>query len=334
MKTILLSLSLVIGLASISLAKFPEDFDAPVSRIAFGSCNKHDLPQPLWGVIEEAKPDLFIWMGDNVYGDTEDMKVLKAKYDAQRKNQGYAGFSKKTPILSTWDDHDYGENNAGSWYTKKAESQQLALDFTDVPSDDPRRSREGIYGSYTFGPKDKRLKVILIDNRYHSDKRGQGEDMLGQEQMSWLKQELKGSDAKLNLIVSGTQVLPVDHRYEKWANFPATRDALFDFIREEKVPGVMFISGDRHIHEISVKNDADTPYPFVEVTSSGLTHSWRNFPGEPNRHRSGIVHDELGFGFIEINWDGEHPDVTFQIRNEDNAVVNSVRLPLESLKAN
>lgn len=318
----------------VTFAKFPKDFEPPVQRIAFGSCNKHDLPQPLWEVMAENKPDLFIWMGDNVYGDTIDMELLEAKYEAQRNNPGYAAFSKATPVLSTWDDHDYGENNSGSWYPKKAESQQLALDFTDVPPNDPRRSREGIYGSYDFGPEGKRLKVILIDNRYHSDKRGKGEDMLGEEQMAWLQQELKSSDAQLNLIVSGTQVLPEDHKYEKWANFPETRDTLFNFIRENKIPGVIFISGDRHIHEISVKNDADTPYPFVEVTSSGLTHSWKNFPGEPNRYRSGQVHGELGFGFIAIDWDAQQPFVTFQIRNAENAVENSVSLPLASLKAN
>jgi len=329
----LLLLFLTFTLAALSApGKFPENFRAPLERIAFGSCNRHDLPQPLWSVIAGNRPDLFIWLGDNIYGDSEDMAVLKAKYDAQRAVPAYADFSRQTAILATWDDHDYGANNADASYAQKVPSQQLALDFADVPGDDPRRKREGLYGSYTFGPTGQQVKILLIDNRYHSDAWGEGEDMLGPEQMRWLKQELRTSEAQLNLIASGTQVLPVDQPYEKWANFPATRDALLQFIKDEDIPGVIFLSGDRHIHEINLKNDDETDYPLIEVTSSGLTHAWRNFPGEPNRFRFGPVFDDLGFGLIMIDWEAQPASITLQIRDRDNTVTNSMTLPIMVLR--
>lgn len=327
----LVAISLIVLSAQPLAAKFPTDFESPLQRIAFGSCNRQDLPQPLWEMIGANEPDLFIWAGDNIYGDTTDMEVLESKYETQRAVPAYAEFARRTPIIATRDDHDYGANNSGAWYPKKKESQHLALDFADVPKDDPRRQREGLYGSYDFGPAGKRVKILLIDNRYHSDKRGEGENILGDTQMEWLFRELKGSDAQLNLIVSGTQVLPVEHRFEKWSNFPATRDKVLEFIRENEIPGVAFISGDRHLHEIMLKNDAETAYPLVEVTSSGLTHFWTKFPGEPNRYRFGPIFNQLGFGLIEIDWDAQPATVSFQLRDEGNAPVNTLTIPLVSL---
>ena len=35
-----------------------------LSRIAFGSCNSEQKPQPLWPVIAQDKPSLWIWTGD------------------------------------------------------------------------------------------------------------------------------------------------------------------------------------------------------------------------------------------------------------------------------
>jgi alkaline phosphatase D len=37
-----------------------------VKRIAFGSCALQDRPQPIWDVISTAKPDLFLFIGDNI----------------------------------------------------------------------------------------------------------------------------------------------------------------------------------------------------------------------------------------------------------------------------
>ncbi|MEM8549153.1 MAG: alkaline phosphatase D family protein [Verrucomicrobiota bacterium] len=331
MKMRLLSL-LGILLFSVAEAKFPEDFDSPLTTIAFGSCNRQDLPQPLWEVIAKNNPDLFIWLGDNVYADTEDVTRFQAVYDQQFDQPQYAAFRKETPIIGTWDDHDYGENNSGKWFPIKKDADRMALDFMQVPGDDPRRQRVGIYGDYTFGPLGKQVAVFLIDDRYFADRPGEDAELLGAAQWAWLEEALKASDAELKLIASGIQVLPLEQPFEKWANFPRERERLLDFIKEASISGVVFITGDRHIHEVMVKSDEQTRYPLIEVTSSGLTHSWRDFPGEPNRHRIGDVYRELGFGLISIDWEAEPATLSLEIRNQDNTPVNFLSLPLEALQ--
>ena len=42
---------------------------APAARFAFGSCSKHDHEQPMWGAVAASQPDVWIWLGDNVYVD-------------------------------------------------------------------------------------------------------------------------------------------------------------------------------------------------------------------------------------------------------------------------
>ncbi len=326
-----LSISTLLSLAlcPLATAHHPSDFDSQLEVIAFGSCNRQFLPQPLWPVIAENQPDLWIWGGDNIYGDSKDASVIEAKYQEQRNQPNYAAFRKQFPIVGTWDDHDYGWNDAHSTYPLKTITQGLALDFMDVPADDPRRQREGIYGDYDFGPEGQRVKVILIDNRYFSDSpKGDNPQLLGDAQRDWLARTLRSSTAQIHLIVSGTQIISEEHKYEKWANFPSDRAWLLKLIREEAIPGVVCISGDRHIHEISVLQETDAPYPLVDITSSGLTHSWENFKGEPNKHRVGEVHRELGFGLLTVDWDAEPITITAEIRDQANQVVNSTRVEL------
>lgn len=308
-----------------ALAYHPKDFESPLTRVAFGSCNRQNLPQPLWPVIADTQPDLWIWAGDNVYGDSYDPEVIQKKYTQQFENEAYALFRKATPIIGTWDDHDYGANDADQRYPIKQLTRDIALNFMEVPPEDPRRSREGLYGSYSFGPSGKRVKVLLIDGRYFSTGPKVAEpELLGDAQRAWLKQELSNSDAQVHLIVSGIQIISSEHNYEKWANFPATREWLFNLIRETQAPGVLFLSGDRHIHEISVLQDEALDAPLIDITSSGLTHSWTSFKGEPNRFRKGTTHTGLGFGLIELDWREAEVEVKAMLRNKANETVNEV----------
>ena len=78
---------------------------------------------------------------------------------------GYQKLHATCPVLATWDDHDYGMNDSGEWYSKKAESKRIMLEFFGVPEDSPRRQRDGIHGAYVFGPEGRRVQVILLYTR-------------------------------------------------------------------------------------------------------------------------------------------------------------------------
>jgi alkaline phosphatase D len=309
------------------------DAQRPISRIAFGSCNDQDHAQPLWPLIAAGRPDLWVWLGDNVYSDTEDMDKMRADYAKQLADEGYRALLASTPVVGTWDDHDYGVNNGGKEYPRRAESQQLLLDFLGEPADSPRRRQAGVYASHTYGPPGRQVKVILLDTRYHRDPvdtlahRG---DILGEEQWRWLEHELKTSRAQVHVIGSSIQVVPEQHRFEKWANFPAARERLFRLIGEARVSGVVFVSGDRHIAEISRVEGTAAGYPLYDVTSSGLTHTWRTDWPEENRHRLREKVMALNWGVLDIDWDAGA--LRFEIRDDRNAVRLARAIPLAELQ--
>ncbi|NRB53524.1 MAG: alkaline phosphatase family protein [Saprospiraceae bacterium] len=308
-----------------------------LTKIAIGSCNRQDLDQAIWESIDAEEPDLWIWLGDNIYGDTEDMQRLEGKYLKQKYSNLYGNFRKDTPIIGIWDDHDYGVNDGDKNFLKRVESQQLMLDFLDVPKDAPVRSQAGAYQSYVFGSDDKQVKVILLDTRYFRDEleRNNGYqrykpnltgDILGEAQWDWLSAELSESEADIHFIASGIQMIPEEQGFEKWANFPTARKRLLDLLAETKPNNAILLSGDRHISEFSKLETPEMEEGLYEFTSSGLTHSYRDFSGEPNQHRVGEVVFDLSFGVILIDWSAATPKVSFQMKGVGGALQQELEL--------
>ncbi len=271
-------------------------------------------------------------LGDNIYGDSEDMRVLKAKYNQQKNHPLYQQLIKQTNVIGTWDDHDYGANDAGKEFSKKVESQQLLLDFLDVPKNVPLRSRKGVYSSYNINNQIAKVKIILLDTRYFRDTltkvNGKNTlnwngEILGEAQWTWLENELKNSEADIHIIGSSIQVIPMEHRFEKWNNFPLERQRLFNLITTYKVNRPIFISGDRHIGEISKIDWINQP--MYDITSSSLTHGWSNRREETNQHRIGPLVYTENYGLIEISRT-DSLQITISIRSDNQQVETAISL--------
>lgn len=320
--------------------------------IAFGACAHENRAQPIWDAVIAAEPDLFIFTGDNIYADTSDMDVMKAKYAKLAAQPGYKKLLETCPVLATWDDHDYGVNDGGKNYPKKEESAEIFLNFFGVPQDDPRRSREGIYGSQFFGEKDRRVQVILLDTRYFRDdldKYKKGEErpknivgwykptqdtsrtLLGEDQWKWLEKQLK-EPADVRVIVSSIQVVSWEKGMECWGNMPHQRDRLFKLIETTMASGAFFISGDVHFTELSKSGEG--PYPLYDITSSGLNQSpGRTWYTSVNKYRQDEkVYPGRNFGLIRIDWAGDKTKITLQGRKESGEVAHETVVPLSRLK--
>lgn len=300
---------------------------AEVQRIAFVSCYKETKKAPALAIIADWEPDLFIWMGDNVYGDSEDMKVLREKYNILRAQPDYLRIRAASTVIGTWDDHDYGGNDYGKEYPQKVASQQVFLDFLDEPQGTERRQQEGVYTLHDFGPNGQQVRVILLDTRYHRDAIGSGGTILGETQWQWLERALTASPAQVNLLVSSIQVLPREHRFEKWENFPKERARLLALLARPEVPPVVILSGDRHLAEISLDQDCCS-YPLYDLTSSSLNHSFGGDKKEINTLRVGENYGRNNFGTLSIDWSGKAPLVTAAIVTETGESKESVTIDL------
>ena len=325
------------------------DDKVALTRIAFGSCARQDKDQPIWNAVVAFKPSIYLALGDNIYADTEDMDLMKKKYDLLAANPGWQKLKAACPILATWDDHDYSVNDGGATYPKREEAQKHFLDFFGVAKDSPRRARKGVYHAETFGPADKRVQVIVLDTRYHrgalKKKAGKtpfGEGpyepsadkkatMLGEEQWQWLETQLK-VPARVRVLMSSIQVVAQDHGWEKWHNLPHERDRLYQLIKSTGAGGVVCVSGDRHLAELSMM-DAGIGYPLYDITSSGLTEAsqkWRKL--EANRHRVATMNWGNNFGTIAIDWTPPDPVLRLQVRDGDGEVTIQEKVPLSLLQ--
>lgn len=313
-----------------------------VQTISFGSCNNQSKPQPMWQFVVQNDPDLWIWLGDNIYGDTENMSIMATKYAKQKRNSEYLKLKAQCPTIGIWDDHDYGTNDGGKEFAAKKGSQREFCNFFDLDPEHPLRFQEGVYQSYYYGEGDQKVKVILLDTRYFRDSLvviGKARDkycvpnmtgdILGEKQWTWLEQELTNSDAKINILCSSIQFLPEEHRFEKWSNFPAARARLFQLIKKTQPERLLILSGDRHIAELSRFDLEGLKYPLYEITSSGITHTWSEPNEEDNKYRLGELIIQKNFGVLRINWQPEGPQVITEIRGLGNQLFLQEKLDWE-----
>jgi alkaline phosphatase D len=322
--------------------------EAAPSVIAFGSCANQNREQPIWDAVVASHPDLFVFLGDNIYGDTTDMTMLRAKYAQLAAKPGYQRLVQTTPVIATWDDHDYGTNDAGAGYPMKNQSKQIFLDFFAEPANSERRLRDGgIYTSYLYGPPHQRVQVILLDTRWdrspinrvnkteqaERDKvyagpyiatTGPNAQMLGEDQWRWLEAQLR-QPAVIRLIGTSTPFLQDGTGWETWANFPDERERLISFITQARASGAIFITGDTHRAQFSRRTQG-VPYPLWEVDSSGLTENWKWVA--PDKNRFGGYYVEDNYGLIRIDWTKADPEITMEMRAVDNDLVlqNTIRL--------
>lgn len=355
----LIVMAIVAAIASPGLAIAQEAaVAAAVRKIAFGSCADQHKPCPIWKTIADYDPDLMILLGDNIYSDLVEGELKPATperiaeaYQRFGSIPEFARLRKGSQLLATWDDHDYGNNDSGVEWQHKQVSAKLFHDFFETPTDSPLRSQAGVYSARVIGPPGKRVQVILLDTRYfrsplakadeplpgfrarpYVPASGAGVTLLGEAQWAWLEQQLR-QPAEVRLIGSSIQILSDDHPFEKWGNFPEERQRLFDLIAACEASGVVLLSGDRHLGEISL-DPSIVGYPLYDITASGLNQGaqkWR--AAEANRLRVAALPFGNHFGAIEIDWDAREPVISLQLRHEDGAVAVQSRVPLSVLKA-
>ena len=349
MRTII-SLSLFISVALFSCntsSNESQSADQKSITIVFGSCAHEDEPQPMLDVATNLDPDVFIYLGDNIYGDSRDMDVLKAKYAKLSAKPEFQRLRQSSRIMAVWDDHDFGENDAGRHYPFKAESKDIFLDFWEVPDNSARRSHPGIYDSEYIEAHGLRVQFILLDTRtFRDDLRIRTEadtafkndyvpyetgdsTFLGETQWNWLESVLL-EPADLRIVASSNQFAHTYNGWESWTNMPHERQRFVDLIKATAADRLMFISGDVHWGEIS-QMDVKGLYPLLDVTSSGITQSWPDT--EPNLNRVGDIVRQNNIGMIKVSIQDRDTTITMGLIDSSATLVTQHTVHFNTLVA-
>lgn len=322
----------------------PVNTSANLDLIAFGSCCNQALEMSIYTTIRNKQPDLYIELGDNVYSDyfkdtdpTGFLNLLNTNYQTKARNAAWKNLRDSVPIIATWDDHDYGRNNAGKEFPFKTQSKSAFLTFWNEPAVSERRNHDGIYTSYMFGDDAHKVQIILLDMRTFLDvvsaepitpTSDTSLTMLGAAQWAWLRSELL-KPAKIRIIGSSSQFGPQSNSWEGWFNYPHEQERFYSLLRETGAEGAFLLSGDVHYSEIS-KRTPDALYPIYDFTSSGLTHKENAL--KPNTYRVGSGYADLNFGMIRIDWNASPVTISMETYNKPGTLVRQLVINLDELQ--
>lgn len=258
--------------------------DPPAIKFVYGSCNFTNevevdrLGNPYGGdhrifkTIADKKPDFMVWGGDNVYlreVDFDSRTGILHRYTHARALPEWQELMGSVHHYATWDDHEYGPNDSDRSYVMKRTTLEAFKLFWANPN--YVFENEGVTGQFLWGD----AEFFLLDDRYfRSPNNGNAAegDYFGEKQLNWVIDALTASQSPFKFIVSGGQILNSlgEMRSENYAKYKKERELFLQKIKDAKIQGVIFLTGDRHHVELS-KMEREGTYPLHDFTISPLT---------------------------------------------------------------
>jgi alkaline phosphatase D len=315
--------------------------DAVLTTVLIGSClDEEKGPSAALMSIANEQADLFLMVGDNVYGDRDgrayvnnqtDLDELRESFSDLAAREDFQAVRAAHPMMVAWDDHDYGANDSGQEFPFRGLAERIHEVFWGLDDEDVGQW-PGTYYARSFGPEGQRVQVIMLDTRFFRSSltptdewgakgkerylpapTGSMQDMLGAAQWTWLENQLR-QPADIRLIASSIQIMPTVHGWEAWSVLPDERQRLFDLIKKAEATGVVFLSGDRHTAFI-YEEDGVLPYAAHELTASSLNVSFLGESDEFDNRQIGSGYPPENYGAVEIDWEAR----TIALKVKDNA---------------
>lgn len=318
--------------------------DPPNFTIAVGSClyvndTAYDRPGKPYGseyqmvdVITKQKPDAMLWIGDNTYTREPDWNSRTGvlhRYTHTRSMPQLQPLMASTHNYATWDDHDYGPNDADRSYWGKAMTSEVFDAF--FPMLNTALAGPGSKVSTFFWGD---AQFFLLDDRWFrapNDDKDPNRDYFGAAQLQWLKDALISSRAKFKIIASGGQLISPAAVYENYAIYPTEQKRFIQILQESGASGILLLSGDRHHTEL-MKLERTGTYPIYEVTTSPLTAGVAN-PKEENALRvPGTLVSAHNAAFLNFSGPKDDRKLTITIIKVDGTVAWTREIKASELK--
>lgn len=273
----------------------PDPHAASRFRFAFGSC-AYVSDEPVFGALALYHPDVFLFLGDNHYGDTPDTGAQRQYYREAHTLPLRRDFLHESSILMTWDDHDYAGNDLGGTASGKEDALRVFKEYS-ANSSAGIADTPGVFTTQRYGP----VEFFLIDDRYY---RGLDDSILGDAQEAWLLSALQQSDATFKILASGSQ-WTIQGTSDSWAEYPDAQKRMIAALAT--IPGVVFLSGD--VHHAELRLLPGVGYDIPELTASPLArNSSSGCPGD-----SEIIACYAYDNFIGVEVDTTLPDPTLNV---------------------
>lgn len=310
--------------------------DPPTLRIAAGSCaylndGRFDRPGKPYGGGEEIfdriadeSPDLMLWLGDNIYlrePEWTSRDGINRRYRDYREHPRLRRLLTAAPHVAIWDDHDFGPNDGDASFANAAWTREMFHRYWPLPYPAPPG---GLHGQVALGDVD----LFLLDDRSFRHPRrwpdGPDKALYGAAQLDWLKRALTASSAPFKLVAGGSQFFNRTSRYEGWHEFPSEQQAMRRWLDTQRVPGLVFLSGDRHFAEL-LRIERAGSFPLVELTTSPLTSSPVARPDEAERTNPDLVpgtfYNERNYALLTVSGPRKDRSLQIELKNTQGRTV-------------
>ena len=256
-----------------------EDVARDVVFAYSGDSAAHLKPFTLLSAVRQDAPDFFVYLGDTVIADPEvegfptatTLPAYRQLYKDNREDEHLRELLAAISTYAIWDDHEVVNDFDIDTVDPEllAAGRQAFFEYMPIRQDpdDPNR----LFRSFRWG---KDVELFILDERQYRtaeafcyDEKGEtvqfptrigdatceqalrdpSRTMLGSEQKKWIKKALLDSDAKFKFIVNEVPMsefllLP----YDRWEGYPAEREEMLNFITDNRIENVIFLTTDLH----------------------------------------------------------------------------------------
>ncbi|MDQ8205128.1 alkaline phosphatase D family protein [Pelagicoccus sp. SDUM812003] len=274
--------------------------------IAFGAGAKTEIDgmQAIWLQVQNARPHLFFWLGDNESAEGLSPAFQAEQYRKQRGIPFLQPLLRSIPQLATWDGAGRSEPKSLDVFRRYWANPSYGTSETP-----------GSFFKHSYGGVD-----FFVLDTYSFRKQGQRPTLLGQEQLDWVKDELSRSEAPFKVLLSSSSWTDIkESSASTWMAFPQERNELLSYIKSEEIPGVMLISGDNDQAEVKAIPMSDVGgYDLYELVSSPLAQDpTASFDAQDPSTIT--IHEPysatMNFGLLTFDMTQQDPQMSFEIIN-------------------
>jgi alkaline phosphatase D len=259
----------------------------------------------------------------------------RTRYAVYRLDEDLMRLHQQFPFFNVWDDHEsandaykdgaenHTEGSEGLWANRENYSRQAYFEW--VPIRPQGAGNDSII--YRVIPYGDLVDFIMLDTRIHgrdeqvsassSAVNDTARTILGDDQFSWLKQNLSGSTKQWKVMGQQVMVAPLEIfgtpvNADQWDGYAADRLELINYVLDSNITDVVALTGDIHTSwandvPTSSYNPDGTGSAFVEFVTTSVTS-----PGLPipipvaliqslNNHIKYTDLTKKGFTILDIN---------------------------------
>ena len=320
------------------------DFSFLTGSCAYINDPEYDRPKPygndpnIFRTMAKTPASFMLWLGDNNYlreADYSSNYGIAYRYSHDRATPELQPLLAAMPHFAIWDDHDYGPDNSDkSWILKESARKCFQKYWCNHSYGEDKK---GVYTKMRYGD----CEFFMLDNRYFrsaddmldsiNGKPNEDKLMFGKQQMDWLKNALLSSNATFKFIVSGSQVLNPIIKSENWRSYPYEFQDFMNFLDNNRLSGVLFLSGDIHRTEI-IKIDRKNNYSLFDITSSSITAGVNTQKLNENPYRIGGSVQENNFTKVSVSGPKNDRELKFEFININGEIKSEFKISEKELK--